>query len=101
MHGTFTPVIERCRPAMNHLRHGRITWTHLATYRLPLLGYNRMTYWGTHYDELAAKKADLSVYDRLAREHLNRQPTIAEDLVEALKANVCRSYRALSKVLNG
>ncbi len=50
---------------------------------------------------MAAKKADLSVYERMAREHLNRQPTIAEDLVEALKANVCRSYRALSKVING
>jgi hypothetical protein len=62
---------------------------------------NRMAYWGTHYDDLAAKKADLSVYERLAREHLTRQPTIAEDLVDALKANVCRSYRALSKVING
>ncbi len=62
---------------------------------------NRMTYWGTHYNELAAKKADMSIYDRLAREHLNRQPTVAEDLVDALKANVCRSYRALSKVING
>ena len=62
---------------------------------------NRMSYWGSYYDDLAAKKTDLSVYERMAREHLNRQPTIAEDLVEALKANVCRSYRALSKVING
>jgi hypothetical protein len=62
---------------------------------------NRMTYCGTHYDHLGEQRAAMTVYDRPAREHLSRQPTIAADLVDALKANVHRSYRALSKVING
>ncbi len=105
MQGTFTPV-TKCCPAMNRLRHG---WAYYLdpTRDVPAtpdewkVSTSRMTYWGTHYDELAEKQADMSVYDRLAREHLNRQSTIAEDLVKALKANVCRSYRDLSKVVNG
>jgi hypothetical protein len=60
-----------------------------------------MTYWGTHYDQLGGQRVDLAVYDRLAREHVNRQPSIAADLLDALKVNVCCSYRALSKVING
>ncbi len=91
--------------AMNHLRHGPTIRTNQSQ-DVPgapdewKFFSNRMTYWGTYYDELCSKKADMSVYERLAREHLNRQPTIVEDLVDALKANVCRSYRALSKVIN-
>ncbi len=59
---------------------------------------NRMAYWGTVFDDMVQKGEDVSAYDHMAGEHLGRQPTIVEDLVETLKANVCRSFRALSKV---
>ena len=62
---------------------------------------NRMVYWGSVYDDMVIKSQDVSIYERMAREHIARQPTVEEDLVEALQANVCRSYRALSKVING
>jgi hypothetical protein len=37
----------------------------------------------------------------MAREHDARQPFIQEELVEALKNNVCTSYRQLAKHING
>ena len=38
---------------------------------------------------------------RLARAHLARQPSIEEELLEALRANVCTSFRSLSRYING
>jgi hypothetical protein len=38
---------------------------------------------------------------RLARQHLVRQPSIEDDILEALRANVFTSYRSLSRYING
>ena len=59
----------------------------------------RMKYHGIKFDGLVKKGGDTSRWERQAREHDARQPYIKDDLVEALKANVCRSYRALAKVI--
>ena len=37
----------------------------------------------------------------MAREHDGRQPFIQEELLDALKHNVCTSYRQLAKHING
>jgi hypothetical protein len=37
----------------------------------------------------------------MEREHDARQPFVKQDLIEALQANVGRSYRQLSKHING
>jgi hypothetical protein len=57
----------------------------------------RQKYWGVVYDE-RVNKGEVNDRDedhRLAREHLARQSSIEEDLLEALRANVCTSYRNL------
>jgi hypothetical protein len=63
----------------------------------------RQKYWGVIYDQRCSqgKGNKRDEYHRLAREHLARQPSIEEDLLEALRANVCTSYRNLSRYING
>ncbi len=64
----------------------------------------RQKYWGSVYDELAprGKIRDVEQYERLVRQNLARQPSIQDDILEALRANVCTSYRALiSRYING
>jgi hypothetical protein len=63
----------------------------------------RQKYWGSVYDELAprGKIKDVEQYERLARQHLARQPSIQDDILEAPRANVCTSYRAFSRYING
>ena len=60
-------------------------------------------YWGAEYDERASRGEinGKDKYHRLARQHLARQPSIDDDLLEALRANVCTSYRSLSRYING
>ncbi len=59
--------------------------------------------WGAVYDERVTQGQvnERDEYHRLAREHLARQPSIQDDLLEALRANVCTSYRNLSRYING
>ena len=63
----------------------------------------RQKYWGAVYDERVNRgEIDEREEDhRLAREHVARQPSIEEDILEALRANVCTSYRSLSRYING
>ena len=63
----------------------------------------RQKYWGSEYDERARRGEmnEKDKYHRLARQHLARQPSIQDDLFDALRANVCTSYRALSRYING
>ena len=63
----------------------------------------RQKYWGSEYDERARRGEmnEKDKYHRLARQHLARQPSIQDDLLDALRANVCTSYRALSRYING
>jgi hypothetical protein len=61
----------------------------------------RYSHWGKVYDAEILKGTDLSRYERMEREHDARQPFAERDLVQALEANVCRSYRQLSKHING
>ncbi len=63
----------------------------------------RQKYWGLVYDERVRDGAinERDEYHRMAREHLARQPSIQFDLLEALRADVCTSYRNLSKYING
>lgn len=63
----------------------------------------RQKYWGAVYDE-RVNRSEIDERDedhRLAREHVARQPSIQEDILEALRANVCTSYRSLSRYING
>ncbi len=49
--------------------------------------------WGIIYDGELQMGTDMTRYERMEREHDARQPFIAEELIEALQSNVCRSYR--------
>ncbi len=55
------------------------------------------------YDERVSHGAvnERDEYHLMAREHLARQPSIQEDLLEALRANVCTPFRNLSRYING
>jgi hypothetical protein len=61
----------------------------------------RFAHWGKVYDTELLKGTDMSRYERMEREHDARQPFVQRDLVQALEGNVCRSYRQLSKYING
>ncbi len=57
-----------------------------------------MGYWGKEFDKLIATEQDVSAYERMARQHDERQPFIQEEIMDALlHTNNCTSYRALSK----
>ncbi len=43
---------------------------------------------------------DMSRYERMERERDARQPFVEQDLIEALQANVCRSYTQLANHIN-
>ncbi len=58
----------------------------------------RFGHWGKDWDEqILNSDFEQAKYQRMAREHDARQPFIQEELVEALKNNVCTSHRQLSK----
>ncbi len=61
----------------------------------------RHKHWGKVYDDEIEQGTDMSRYERMEREHDARQPFVEQDLIEALQSNVCRSYRQLSKHING
>jgi hypothetical protein len=56
--------------------------------------------WGKIYDDQVEMGIEMTRYERMEREHDARQPFVEQDLIEALQANVCRSYRQLSKHIN-
>ncbi len=63
----------------------------------------RRKYWRSEYGE-RARRGEINVkdnYHRLARQHVARQPSIEDDLLEALGANVYTAYRSLSRYING
>jgi hypothetical protein len=62
---------------------------------------HRVAYRGNKFDNLVAEGGDIIPYERLAREHDERQPYIQEDLLDALHRNNCTSYRALAMHING
>jgi hypothetical protein len=61
----------------------------------------RHKHWGVVFDDEVEKGTDMSRYERMEREHDARQPYVEQDLVDAIQANVCRSYRQLSRHING
>ena len=62
----------------------------------------RFGHWGRDWDQqILISHFDQAKYQRMAREHDARQPFIQEELVEALRNNVCTSYRQLAKHVNG
>lgn len=63
----------------------------------------RQKYWGAVYNERVSRGEinDRDENHRLARAHLARQASIEEELLEALRANVCTSFRSLSRYING
>ena len=63
------------------------------TYRLKELGLR--------YDALVESGADVSHWDRLSKEHDSKWPFIRQELIDALEAQVCRSYKQLSTYVNG
>ncbi len=56
--------------------------------------------WGLIFDDQVEMGIEMSRYERMEREHDARQPFVEQDLIEALQANVCRSYMQLSKHIN-
>lgn len=58
----------------------------------------RYSYWGKQYDKRSADGEEFPRYEQMAREHDEQHPFIKPELISALEANVCRSYRALSVV---
>ncbi len=63
----------------------------------------RQKYWGSECDE-RARRGEINEKDKyhwLACQHLARQPSIEDDILDAPRANFCTSYRALSRYING
>ncbi len=63
----------------------------------------RQKYWGYEFDEHTRRGEmnEKDKYRRLTRQHVARQPSIEDDILEALRANVCTLYCALSRYING
>ncbi len=59
----------------------------------------RMAYWGGEYENV--KEQHHHYLSRLVRQHLARQPFIKDEILDALKGDICRSYRSLTKFING
>ncbi len=74
-----------------------------SQYRDERLRYKyRVGYWGKEFDKLIETHQDVSAYERMAKQHDERQPFIQEEIMDALiHSNNCTSYRALSKHTNG
>ena len=61
----------------------------------------RVAYWGRKFDENLLTNDERAYYERLAREHDDRQPYVQQDILDALiNGHSCHSYRALSKQIN-
>jgi hypothetical protein len=64
--------------------------------------HRRFGHWGQDWDaQILSITFEQAKYQRMAREHDARQPFIQEELLDALKHNVCTSYRQLAKHING
>ena len=53
------------------------------------------------FDALVGSGAYVSHWDRLLKEHDSKWPFIRQELIDALEAQVCRSYKQLSTYVNG
>ncbi len=60
----------------------------------------RYKQWGLIFDDQVKMGIEMTRNERMEREHDARQPFVEQDLIEALQANVCRSYRQLAKHIN-
>lgn len=56
---------------------------------------------GLDFDRMVKEGVDISRWERQAREHDARHEYIKQELIDALEAQVCRSYRQLSRVSHG
>ena len=59
---------------------------------------DRVRQLGDEFDRMVKAGEDISRWERQAREHDARQEFIKQELIDALEAQVCRSYRQLSRV---
>ena len=57
---------------------------------------DRIAQLGRRFDALVSRNGDISRWSRQAREHDARHQYIKQELIDALEAQVCRSYRQLS-----
>ena len=62
---------------------------------------DRVKQLGKDFDAKEGGGEDISRWKRLAREHDARHPYIKPELIDALEAQVCRSYRQLSQCVDG
>ena len=59
---------------------------------------DRIAQLGRRFDALVSRNGGISRWSRQAREHDARHQYIKQELIDALEAQVCRSYRQLSRV---
>jgi hypothetical protein len=77
--------------------HRTIEWKHYTT---------RVAFWNATYDDHLAGvsnvvlREDMEEYERMARQHNNRQPFIENELIEAITMYNCVSYRQLAVHIN-
>jgi hypothetical protein len=61
----------------------------------------RVAFWGRRFDEKLLTAEEMTYYNRLMKEHDDRQPYVQQDILDALiNGHSCHSYRALSKQIN-
>ena len=56
---------------------------------------------GLQFDALVESGGDISHWERMSKEHDSKWPFIRQELIDALEAQVCRSYKQLSTYING
>ena len=99
---TFVSVIES-RTAASNMYTPRYFYVKEAIMCDDKSGYGlnhagRIMRLGKKFDALVERNGDISRWERQAREHDARFPFIKQELIDALEAQVCRSYRQLSRV---
>ena len=99
---TFVSVIES-RTAASNMYTPRYFYVKEAIMCDDKSGYgllhsDRVMRLGKKFDALVERKGDISRWERQAREHDAQFPFIKQELIDALEAQVCRSFRQLSRV---
>ena len=61
----------------------------------------RFEYYGKQYDTAVTEGANMSYWERMAREHDARQPFIEEEIIAILQACPVTSYRDVATRING
>ena len=81
----------------NEAIHRTLEWKHYTT---------RVAFWNATYDDHLAGvskvvlREDMTEYERMARQHINRQPFIENELIDAILNYNCVSYRQLAVHIN-